>query len=666
MINFLINWQDVNNGVLAALRMLLLKLCEPIYSLIVFCFDIFEDFGELRLFEGSDTISMIYNRVGLILGLFMVFRITFTAIEYLVDPDKILDSKQGIGNIIKKVLIVVILLGSTRYIFNFAFDFQSKLIESDVVGNLILGPSYIEENKYSAGTNLAWFTFTQFYTLNDRAKNDNNYENCRIMLSSGNGAEANSGGSIYNDFHDNHKFNNAEYCLNLKTNDKYSIDSNVKEKQELNIIDFSGFICLAVGAVLLWIIMTYTVQVAVRVFQLAYLELIAPIPIMMYLMPNGDEKLKKWAQQCLTTFLDFFIRLAIMDFIILVSSALVELEDTDSMLVTFNKLSFWGSGYVKIILIIALFAFVKKVPELLKELFPSIGGTGFDFGLHGKSAKRIGTIAGGALAGGAVGLIGGHGIVGRAKGLVGGIGQGAISGAKGKKISEISAARAKRNKINRQASLNGSTFGGRLDARMRNMFGFETASEGIDRRISAIDEQIEAIDNSPNMRTKRQNDAIIGARKAALEEAKSQLLKENGTYSNAGLKADRDKLSYLRAHLGEKDSNGHTITTGMIQAQETLYNTSLDNASRQFIDQHATDNAEIARQMQIIENNAGTPITNFAQMDAADNAAKSSNTAIARDVEAAEHDKQDLNEQKRQLNEQKRIPQANENAINNK
>ena len=46
MINFLINWQDVNNGVLAALRMLLLKLCEPIYSLIVFCFDIFEDFGK--------------------------------------------------------------------------------------------------------------------------------------------------------------------------------------------------------------------------------------------------------------------------------------------------------------------------------------------------------------------------------------------------------------------------------------------------------------------------------------------------------------------------------------------------------------------------------------------------------------------------------------------
>ena len=67
---------------------------------------------------------------------------------------------------------------------------------------------------------------------------------------------------------------------------------------------------------------------------------------------------------------------------------MVELEDTDSMLVTFNKLSFWGSGYVKIILIIALFAFVKKVPELLKELFPSTGGAAsFGFGI--KSPKAV-------------------------------------------------------------------------------------------------------------------------------------------------------------------------------------------------------------------------------------------------------------------------------------
>lgn len=628
---------SIGDSILQALRTLTLTVCETIYSLICFCFDIFNEMGTVTL---DIDVNGIFKRVEFILGLFMLFRLTFAGIQYLVDPDAMTDKQKGIGNIIKRVLIVIILLGSTNYLFKEAYILQDRIIESRLIEKIILPGA--TSSSSGAGADIAWYTFSQFYTLNTKEETECN--SAYKMLEQ--------------QFKDLGSMDAAYLCLNEKMNKK----ENVSNKQY--VVNFNGLIALLCGALLLWMIVVYTVQLGIRIFQLAYLQIVAPIPIMMYLVPKGEENLKKWGKQCLSTFLDFFLRLATLDFVILVSQSLM--TNQENLAAHFSTNNVFQEGYVAVILIIALFAFAKKVPELLKELFPSIGGTGFDFGLHGKSAKRIGTIAGGALAGGAVGLIGGHGIVGRAKGLVGGIGQGAISGAKGKKISEISAARAKRNKINRQASLNGSTFGGRLDARMRNMFGFETASEGIDRRISAIDEQIEAIDNSPNMRTKRQNDAIIGARKAALEEAKSQLLKENGTYSNAGLKADRDKLSYLRAHLGEKDSNGHTITTGMIQAQENLYNTSLDNASRQFIDQHATDNAEIARQMQIIENNAGTPITNFAQMDAADNAAKSSNTAIARAVEVAEHDKQDLNEQKRQLNEQKRIPQANENAINNK
>ena len=612
MINFLINWQDVNNGVLAALRMLLLKLCEPIYSLIVFCFDIFEDFGQLRLFEDSNTISMIYNRIGLILGLFMVFRITFTAIEYLVDPDKILDSKQGIGNIIKRVLIVVILLGSTRYIFNFAFDFQNRLIESNVIGNLILGPSYTEENKYSTGTNLAWFTFTQFYTLNDRAKDDKNYENCRIMLESGSDTENNSGGSIYNDFHDNHKFNNAEYCLNLKTSNKYSIDSNVEEKQELNIIDFNGFICLAVGVILLWIIMTYTVQVAVRVFQLAYLELIAPIPIMMYLMPNGDEKLKKWAQQCLTTFLDFFIRLAIMDFIILVSNALVELEDTDSMLVTFNKLSFWGSGYVKIILIIALFVFVKKVPELLKELFPSTGGAAsFDFGLHGKSAKQLGTFASGAVVGGigglATGIKYGKGTTGgRLGGAITGFARGTLGGAKfkgnvfanaGKGMANQRAAMQRAyNKKNDGSDFFGRTLGAGDAVRTKAVFDEELALyDAYEQNTKVIDAELEKNAAVQSAMAKKQalmeryqaggaapTAAEIRNADALIKQAKKTALQvEIGRGPTGKLKAALDNAEVIRAKGIKSGYSGfgeNSISMGTAADRVQAYYANKDSA----------------------------------------------------------------------------------------
>lgn len=423
---FLINPQDVSNGIFVALRTLLLNICEPIYGLIIFCFNIFEDFGKVRLFAESDTISQIYTRIGLILGLFMVFRLTFAGIQYLIDPDKMTDSKVGIGNIIKKVLIVVVLLGSTRSLFNFAYDFQDKLIDSDIVDKLIFGPSNAEKEK-NHGTDLAWYTFSQFYTINTNVDNtDQNRTICEKMLDN-----ENQQGVIVKEFYESHKLDNAKYCLNLESKGEYEQKDFDNENVKLNIINFNGFICILVGIVLLWIIITYTIQVGIRVFQLAYLELVAPIPIMMYLMPNGDEQLKKWGQQCLTTFLDFFIRIAIMDFIILVSNSLVELTEGNYILSNFENRSSLGDGYITVTLIIALFMFAKRVPNLLKEIFPSMGGAAsLSFGI--KSPKQaIGDIPYvGGMANKAIGHMGNMGkkaggfvaknTVGRAWGATGG------------------------------------------------------------------------------------------------------------------------------------------------------------------------------------------------------------------------------------------------------
>ena len=44
-----------------------------------------------------------------------------------------------------------------------------------------------------------------------------------------------------------------------------------------------------------------------------------------------------------------------------------------------------GKGYILGVLIIGLFAFAKKVPNLIKEIFPSLGGAAaFDYGLSFK------------------------------------------------------------------------------------------------------------------------------------------------------------------------------------------------------------------------------------------------------------------------------------------
>lgn len=143
----------------------------------------------------------------------------------------------------------------------------------------------------------------------------------------------------------------------------------------------------------------FTFQVAVRLIQLAYLELIAPIPIIMYITPKGDEQLKKWGTQCTTTFLDFFLRVAIIYF----AKFIVEIILNSNALNIYADSNGFESLYLTCIMIIATLIFVKKVPNLLKEIFPSLGGAaGFSYSLKAPDeAKKVGLFAGGAVLGAA-------------------------------------------------------------------------------------------------------------------------------------------------------------------------------------------------------------------------------------------------------------------------
>ena len=120
----------IGNSIREAGRTIALALFDTLLRLIAALYDLFNMIASHRLFD-DNVIQTIYTRVGLVLGLFMVFRLTFSAIEYLINPDNITDKQKGIGNIIKKVLIVVILLGSVHFLFNTAYSFQDLLLNDE-------------------------------------------------------------------------------------------------------------------------------------------------------------------------------------------------------------------------------------------------------------------------------------------------------------------------------------------------------------------------------------------------------------------------------------------------------------------------------------------------------------------------------------------------------
>lgn len=385
----ILDFLGIGRAIEHGFRTFMFILCDGVYRLIYLTFYIFEKLGSARIIEDTQG---IVNRISLIIGLFMVFRVTFAFVQYIVDPDAMLDKKKGAANIIKKIIISIVLLGSTSTLFNLAFKAQDLIIDNQIIGKIIFNSSssngYDSDSLYSTPENSSTFggrlsaeVFSAFYRLNPEASpKDSNQEDCKTWLTNDDG---NSGYSKLKE-----KIAQNKGALSGYKNSPAAICLNEQDSSDEYIVDFDagGFLALAFGIAVLYTIFIFTIQVGVRVIQLAYLQIIAPIPIIMYITPKGDEQLKKWGQQCSTTFLDFFMRCTIIYFAILVIQNIWETGFIGKLLSAGTESSNgWETMYVGVIMIIAVLTFAKKVPNLIKEIFPSLGGAaGFDYGLSFK------------------------------------------------------------------------------------------------------------------------------------------------------------------------------------------------------------------------------------------------------------------------------------------
>lgn len=508
---------SITQAITDALRSLMLSICEIVYWLIKFFFEIFQLLGTASLLN-NDTIQEVYRRIGLILGLFMLFRLVFSTIQYVINPDLLLDKSKGAFNIVKRMIIVVVLLGITPFLFNFAFDFQELIVTEKVIPKLITGKSSGSSDEF--GGDLAWYTFSTFFTKNEYA--DENF--CPELTATGS-----YGSFMEKEFMQNGTLRTAFNCVN-QTKD---IDVN-GEKTTVYLMEFKGYGLLAVlvGCLILWLIIIYTIQVGVRVIQLAYLQLIAPIPIMMYLDPKGDDKLKKWFGQCTTTYLDFFIRTAIMYLVVFVIDLLISGTDDNHFLNSIGNPGGIKGTYIIIIMIIALLIFAKKAPALFKEIFPSSGGAAkFDMGISPKKvfndsfvAGAMGTV-GGAIGAGTSNAI--HGFMSAKKAFskdgvgagfkalgkgtlstVGGVFGGAKAGIKSKNLGDVSKAVKVANSNREKRELKIQAGYHWYDAATDKVLSFAGETTGAEAKIKEAQRQQQVLESSKSALWKSAEDDV--------------------------------------------------------------------------------------------------------------------------------------------------------------
>ena len=71
---------DIASAIKHAFRILIGRIATLIYNLIINIYDLFMYISRAEILD-NDLVQAVYQRVGMILGLFMLFKLTFTLIQ---------------------------------------------------------------------------------------------------------------------------------------------------------------------------------------------------------------------------------------------------------------------------------------------------------------------------------------------------------------------------------------------------------------------------------------------------------------------------------------------------------------------------------------------------------------------------------------------------------
>lgn len=356
-----------------AIRELGALLCKVIYSLIALLYEVFDTISRANILK-SEEIEPLYQRVTLVLTIVMVFYITFEFVKYVVQPDTINDKEKGAGNLVLKLVTVILLIAFVPTIFDMAFKLQERLLDSQIFSKVILGKENV--NMTSFGKSFSATMFGMFYDVNDEACKtyDSDKDSCSAapIVKYNLGWLENQG-----------NLKNLSVGLNDSESKTYDMGNGNTKTEDVPLIKFDGIQAIVVGGLIVYILVLYCVDLGTRYAQLVFLQIMSPIAIMGHLSPKKDNMFSKWIKQCITTYLDLFIRLFIIYFILLICDVLQTAYKGDKLFVNIN-VSTGTKVFAYIAIILGLLVFAQKAPKMLKELLPNMGGeAGIGFGLKG-------------------------------------------------------------------------------------------------------------------------------------------------------------------------------------------------------------------------------------------------------------------------------------------
>ncbi|MBQ8659291.1 MAG: hypothetical protein IJ475_00425, partial [Bacilli bacterium] len=410
-------FSEIGNAALS----LLLILDSFIYKLIASSYRIFMALSGARLLS-SEAFSMIANKLYIIIGVVMLFVLSYAIIKAIIDPDQMTKGELGGPKLLKGILIAVIGLGITPVVFNMLYQAQGLILEHNVLGKVFLrsdsnalnvGTVTIEgENGetlyYDAGTlvpddviNISGGSITATYIWQaffypssgvmedaDEIKsaaedyfNDNlawgalcgvaagvatagalsSWSGIGLIIAVGVSALAVGSGcySVAEGGDDviasalGEDISLTEAYVYSADNGDFGIYTNFLDhvSGDENKIEYVFLISTIVGAVVLYAFVSFSIDMGVRCAKLAYYQIIAPIPLILQILPSFKDSFNKYIKSVISTFLEVFIRISVVYIVVYIICHITDLFSSDNV---WNGLSFLEFQFARALLIVGL------------------------------------------------------------------------------------------------------------------------------------------------------------------------------------------------------------------------------------------------------------------------------------------------------------------------
>ena len=400
------------------IRSIFASLDSFVYKLLAGIYNVFFNVATADVLK-AELVKNLFGRIQIILGVIILFKLVISFFSGVVDPDSLNDKKNGVGSVIKRVVVVLVMLlmivplnipeantgeegmGSWNknmnthgILFGSLYELQRRILKDNIIFKAINGNSggMSETTRTNVGESFAKDVLKTFLTVNvvydgadfsDQCEGKNDYRDTNCVCTRWKNEARTDADSdinvVYPVYFD--PDSTIDMLLQSKVVTAYCDDNSdemsyaalqeegkdfderatTKFNDDTYALSYSYLWSTIIGVLFCVLILSLTIDVAVRLFKLVLLQIISPVAILSYIDPSSEKTFKNWTKSLTETYLSVFIRVAIISLILFIV----------------NNISLTGfglnisNGFVgfvsKILIYFGLIMFAKEAPKFITQ-----------------------------------------------------------------------------------------------------------------------------------------------------------------------------------------------------------------------------------------------------------------------------------------------------------